>query len=46
MHFRKVSFKTVTFYSPERLKKTKRDIFFIHPLLKNFLTFQESLKAF
>ena len=32
MHFRKVSFKTVAFSSPEKLKKTKRNIFFQHPL--------------
>ena len=31
MHFRKVSFKTVAFSSPEKLKKTKRDIFFLTP---------------
>ena len=32
MLIRKVSFKTVTLSSPEKLKKTKRDIFLFHPL--------------
>ena len=44
MHLRKVSFITVAFSSPEKLKKTKRNIFFQHPLERKKVRKKERMK--